>query len=493
MQSILLTTPSKISKSEVSQETKIAYDVANVDEKGGEEKSSDRFATVMDSLIKRKNELIDGELASKIISGKEKTDDVELTPILLEKNSIVTESVDGLEINKVTLVSSDASSDTSSKNGPSEEIDLEPTDEALAVISDSLIPLTSETETFEVKPEIDAVTTEQAVITTSDPIVIRESTDEANNNDLPVAETAPIKASSESSIQLQEQAISPIIAQIESAQKIDTNVSDYKPKETASEASIAVNDMKAVDKHSIKDKGKTEKVTFDNVLVDDPDAVDKQGKELISKNNVPFNEKLDAILPALKAEINKPALNLNVEGNVFNTAGMAASSADKLLNQISGTSTNPALQSSVLQQPLELHAKHASAIMGERILMMLGQGKQEVTIRLDPAELGSMHIKLHVQQDQLQVAIQTQVGQSRDIIEQNLPRLREQLAQQGINLGEASVEHQSNQNQSNSQHSSQMESSSQGSKNRGEVFSEDQNKFIGTQIPLPAQGIDYYA
>ena len=105
-----------------------------------------------------------------------------------------------------------------------------------------------------------------------------------------------------------------------------------------------------------------------------------------------------------------------------------------------------------------------------------------------------MHIKLQVQQDQLQVAIQTQVGQSREIIEQNLPRLREQLAQHGVSLGETSVE----------QQSQQQNSSQQGKKNVQHgtaVFAgdnslpvaDDKGEWIVSKIPLSAQGIDYYA
>jgi flagellar hook-length control protein FliK len=518
MQSILLTTPSKTSKIEVNQEIKVAYDVTNIEEKGGEEKSSGRFAIVMESLIKGKNELTDGESPSKIISSKDKTEDAELAPILPENKLIVTEPVDELQSNKVSLISSGvaleddvpketeplstdkgfSSNNNTAKNNT--EIELLATDETLSDISASPIPLASttisENETFEVTPESD-ITADKALRATSDSVEISESIEGKNNNDLTVVDIDLIKVSSESNLQLTEQVISPIIAQIESAQIIDTSINDLKPKVVSSEVNTSVKDTQVIDKYSLKEIGKTEKVTFENVLVDDPDATDNQGKELIGKNNLPSNEKLDAILPVLKAEMNKPAFNLNVEGNVFNTTGMTASTADKLLNQISGTTSgtvvSPTLQSAALQQPIELQAKHASAMMGERILMMLGQGKQEVTIRLDPAELGSMHIKLQVQQDQLQVTIQTQVGQSRDIIEQNLPRLREQLAQQGINLGEASVEHQSNQNKSNSQDSSQMGNASQSSESRGELFSEDQNEFIATQIPLPAQGIDYYA
>ena len=145
----------------------------------------------------------------------------------------------------------------------------------------------------------------------------------------------------------------------------------------------------------------------------------------------------------------------------------------------------------LLQEPLDIQSKHAAAMMGERVMMMLSQGKQEVQIRLDPAELGSMLIKVQVQQDQVQLHIQTQAGLSKDIIEQNMPRLREQLAQQGIQLSEANVQQQSQQ-QSQQQRQNQINGRTGQLANTQEVVNDQQNVFISSKIPSLEQGIDYY-
>jgi len=132
--------------------------------------------------------------------------------------------------------------------------------------------------------------------------------------------------------------------------------------------------------------------------------------------------------------------------------------------------------------------------LGERVLMMINQGKQEVQIRLDPAELGSMYIKLQVQHEQLHLSIQTEVGQSRDIIEQNLPKLREQLAQQGVNLGETSVEqHTQQQNSKQQNRNTVQEVNSRFSGDSELQIADEQGEWIASKIPLAAQGIDYYA
>ncbi|WP_413701312.1 flagellar hook-length control protein FliK [Psychromonas sp. KJ10-10] len=311
----------------------------------------------------------------------------------------------------------------------------------------------------------------------------------------PESEEQEIYALSESDEQVSEQFINPILAQIQAAQNTDTKVTNNKTQ--ALGISNVDKDGKKGDKASAQDVAKTlskvNTTNIENVLAESTAESLATEKDMVNKANLSANEKIEGMLANFRAEASKPVFNQSTDSHSLNSLGIASASADKLLNQTQASITNPVLQSSSLQQPLELQSKQVTAMVGERIMMMLNQGKQEVTIRLDPAELGSMHIKMQVQQEQLHVAIQTQVGQSRDIIEQNLPRLREQLAQQGINLGEASVEQQSKQNQSNSQGSSHSAGSAQGSSNLGEGFVEEQSEFFPTQIPLPAQGIDYYA
>ena len=162
----------------------------------------------------------------------------------------------------------------------------------------------------------------------------------------------------------------------------------------------------------------------------------------------------------------------------------------KLENQSNSLTNDP----SKLQQSIDLHSKHAASMLGERVLMMMSQGKQEVQIRLDPAELGSMHLKLHMHQNQLQLSIQTDVGQSRDLIEQNMPKLREQLAQQGVNLGEANIEQRSqNQQQNGNQSSRSTAVNHQSATDHDMSINEGNVDWKHVKIPLPAQGIDYYA
>ncbi|EXJ09333.1 flagellar hook-length control protein FliK [Nitrincola nitratireducens] len=86
--------------------------------------------------------------------------------------------------------------------------------------------------------------------------------------------------------------------------------------------------------------------------------------------------------------------------------------------------------------------------MGERAIMMVQQGPKVADIRLDPPELGSLRIRIHVHAgDQVNVSFSAPNAAVREVLEQHIPRLREMFAEQGLNLADSSVSDQSSQQQ----------------------------------------------
>lgn len=94
----------------------------------------------------------------------------------------------------------------------------------------------------------------------------------------------------------------------------------------------------------------------------------------------------------------------------------------------------------ILDKRVNINHASASSELNEKIAIMAGKELQTATIRLDPSEMGSMNIKLSMQNDQATVVIHAQNAQSRELLEQQLPRLREMLQQQGIALGDTQVQ-----------------------------------------------------
>lgn len=95
------------------------------------------------------------------------------------------------------------------------------------------------------------------------------------------------------------------------------------------------------------------------------------------------------------------------------------------------------------QPPLLLNREMASEQMAERLQMMMSKNLKHVDIRLDPPELGRLQIRMNMNGDHTTVHFTVANHQARDVIEQSMPRLREMLAQQGVQLGETSVQQQS--------------------------------------------------
>ncbi len=86
--------------------------------------------------------------------------------------------------------------------------------------------------------------------------------------------------------------------------------------------------------------------------------------------------------------------------------------------------------------------------LAERITMNAAKDVKQVTIHLDPPELGSLELKLQVKDDQqTQVQVQVQNPQVKEALESSAHRLREMLAGQGLELSEFDVQTGANQQQ----------------------------------------------
>ncbi|MDX1732789.1 MAG: flagellar hook-length control protein FliK [Halioglobus sp.] len=74
-----------------------------------------------------------------------------------------------------------------------------------------------------------------------------------------------------------------------------------------------------------------------------------------------------------------------------------------------------------------------------RVSMMIRNGTAEASLQLNPPELGRMEIKIATEGDQARVMFVVQGAETREVIEQALPRLREMLEQGGLSLSRFDV------------------------------------------------------
>jgi|GEM_PF-6498930 len=139
------------------------------------------------------------------------------------------------------------------------------------------------------------------------------------------------------------------------------------------------------------------------------------------------------------------------------------------------------------QPALNLLEPSAAAQLKERVMFQVNQKIQSAEIKLAPEELGNMQIKVQMQQEQLSVQFVVQQAGAKEALEQQMPRLREMLEEQGIELTQGQV-------------SQQREGSAEQRQARERQQGLDQMPDIGDE-PLQQQAmvrvsdrmVDYYA
>lgn len=77
--------------------------------------------------------------------------------------------------------------------------------------------------------------------------------------------------------------------------------------------------------------------------------------------------------------------------------------------------------------------------IGSRMTMMVEQGKHTASLRLSPEHLGPLEVRITMNGDQASVQFGAAHVDTRNAIENALPRLREMFASQGLSLADANV------------------------------------------------------
>lgn len=199
----------------------------------------------------------------------------------------------------------------------------------------------------------------------------------------------------------------------------------------------------------------------------------------------------EALLSAIEPQ--KTSAAVVAETNSFSS--QLKSTLDKISSGISVSgrelvSEASQKQADQLGQKLNLIQPEASNQLKEKMLMMVKDKVHTAEIRLDPSELGSMQIKISLQQDQMSVQFMVQQGNAKELMEQQMPKLKELLQQQGIELSQGSVQQQ---NQSSSgQDGGRRTAGGTGSGN-GQALSEELTEPVVLPTKTSDRVVDYYA
>ncbi|WP_046224362.1 flagellar hook-length control protein FliK [Vibrio sp. ECSMB14106] len=145
------------------------------------------------------------------------------------------------------------------------------------------------------------------------------------------------------------------------------------------------------------------------------------------------------------------------------------------------------------QAPLQLTKELANEQVAEKVQMMMSKNLKNLDIRLDPPELGQMKIRMTMNNDVANVHFTVSNQQARDVIEQTLPRLREMLAQQGMQLADSSVQQQSSgQGQESYNNGEQQSGPNRTNDGQGDE-NLDSSSNLELNVASKRDGISYYA
>ena len=204
---------------------------------------------------------------------------------------------------------------------------------------------------------------------------------------------------------------------------------------------------------------------------------------------------------ALKAGLGAKALNALMEGNKRSDGAdlhlaqqLSAVAGQQGLNSPQSLRSEP-LQAAQQNVPLQLsRGDMAAEQMAERVQVMLSKNLKNIDIRLDPPELGRMHIRMNMNGDGATVHFTVANQQARDALEQSMPRLREMLNNQGVQLGDTSVQQQSSgQQQRYAASGDGSGGQSASGDNRQSEENLDTNVKLDLNVAAKRDGISYYA
>ena len=192
------------------------------------------------------------------------------------------------------------------------------------------------------------------------------------------------------------------------------------------------------------------------------------------------------------------ALEVTTSREQTSTQALSALASDRSLtveSQIRSDAVRQTSQQSLQSQmdrPVNILRPEGHQQLANKVQMMVNQKNMVADIRLDPPDLGSMTIKINMQGDQASVSFVVQSQQAQNTLEQSAPRLREMLAERGIELGQSSVQQDNPGKQAGKEGEQQL--AGQNSQAEVEDMDEPENMHIHTRVVNGAVGgIDFFA
>ncbi|WP_159818357.1 flagellar hook-length control protein FliK [Colwellia sp. 20A7] len=142
------------------------------------------------------------------------------------------------------------------------------------------------------------------------------------------------------------------------------------------------------------------------------------------------------------------------------------------------------------QETISIFRRDFAEAVKDKVMLIISQKLQQFDITLDPPELGNVQVRVNLQGEQATVNFVVQNQQAKEAFEQNMHKLRDLLADQGVDVGDANVEQQSQQSDSEGNTESNQRNFSQNTADASDVIEHS----LSARMSDPStKVIDYYA
>ncbi|NOY66333.1 MAG: hypothetical protein GXP13_02850 [Gammaproteobacteria bacterium] len=260
---------------------------------------------------------------------------------------------------------------------------------------------------------------------------------------------------------------------------------------------IAANLVETVTDKSAKNTALDAKILTAQSLTSSPVAMFTQGQG--SGNQTSMENTNQPVLPVADLQLtqsdskqdfsqilDKAPIALTKEGAMTETVLLA--------NKATGSIIKTPTETFQLHQPI--NKPGWSEEFGNRLVWLSKEGVQEAKIRLTPANLGMIEIKISVENDQAKVSFLSQSSAVRDVIEGSLPRLREMMQESGVKLENVNVGSQPN-TSDNKQQSHLHHEQNENRPFRNAAQNQDLDDMNGNELLISMgdssmEGVDYF-
>ena len=223
----------------------------------------------------------------------------------------------------------------------------------------------------------------------------------------------------------------------------------------------------------------------DDSLAAKTGQVEEESKMNAEKPAIVSERAASMVNQTIEAQANRPAMN------AAEIAMQQEQSFESVMSKLTSNTVQSQKSITTLNtETIAIYRKDFADAVKDKVMVMINQKIQQVEIQLDPPEMGNVHVRVNLQNEQAAVQFVVQNQQAKEALEQNMGKLRDMLAENGVDVGDANIEQRQPGEQSQS---ASGEAGSQSGNNNAEQELDENQRHGQNVVKASSTGVDYYA